>query len=138
MQNLKIGDVVVMNDKYCITENNKGKEFEVCSEPWDLCGTMVVKLKGYSGSYAVDGLDLIRSVDNLCMNFYKVKFIKSGQPAGRAYTYKSRLNLAPDDKVELPGSKHAVVVDELVDMDWVQAYGEENLKEIVKKMEVEE
>lgn len=72
------------------------------------------------------------------MNFYKVKFLKSGQPAGRAYTYKSQLNLAPGDKVELPGGKRAVVVDELVDMDWVQTYGEENLKEIMKKCEPED
>lgn len=72
------------------------------------------------------------------MQYIKVKFLKSGQPAGRSYTYKSRLNLEPGDKVELPGGKHAVVVDEPVDMAWVQTYGEENLKEIEKKVEVEE
>lgn len=71
------------------------------------------------------------------MHYIKVKFLKSGQPAGRAYTYKSRLNLAPGDKVELPGGKHAVVVDEPVDAGWVQTYGEEKLKEIVKKCEPE-
>ena len=69
------------------------------------------------------------------MNFYKVKFLKSGQPAGRAYTYKSRLNLESGDKVELPGGNHGIVVDEPADMDWVKTYGEENLKEIVKKCE---
>lgn len=72
------------------------------------------------------------------MNFYKIKFLKSGQPSGRAYTYKSQLNLNPGDKVELPGGKHGVVVDEPVDMAWVQTYGEEILKEIVKKVEVDE
>lgn len=72
------------------------------------------------------------------MNFYKVKFLKAGQPAGRSYTYKNRLNLESGDKVELPGGKHAVVVDEPVDMGWVQTYGEENLKEIVKKCEPED
>lgn len=72
------------------------------------------------------------------MNFYKVKFIKSGQPSGRAYTYKSQLNLDPGDIVELPGGMHAVVMGEQVDMDWIQAYGEENLKEIMKKVEVDE
>jgi len=72
------------------------------------------------------------------LHYIKVKFLKSGQPAGRAYTYKSRLNLESGDKVELPGGKHAIVVDELADMDWVQTYGEENLKEIVKKCEPEE
>lgn len=72
------------------------------------------------------------------MRFIKVKFLKSGQPAGRSYTYKSQLNLEAGDKVELPGGKHAVVVDDPVDMGWVQKYGEENLKEIVKKVEVDE
>lgn len=72
------------------------------------------------------------------MKYIKVKFLKSGQPSGRNYTYKSQLNLEPGDKVELPGGKHAVVMDEPVDMGWVQTYGEENLKEIVKKVEVEE
>ena len=46
---ISIGDKVVMNDKYRVSEKNKGKEFEVISEPWNLCGTMVVKLKGYVG-----------------------------------------------------------------------------------------
>ena len=54
------GDFVVMNNKYYVADKNKGKEFEVVSEPWNLCGTMVVKLKGYSGGYAIDGLDLVR------------------------------------------------------------------------------
>lgn len=56
----RIGDIVVMNGKYHVSEKNKGKEFEVVSEPWNLCGAMVVKLKGYSGGYAMDGLDLIK------------------------------------------------------------------------------
>lgn len=55
-----IGDKVVMNDKYHVSEKNNGKEFEVVSEPWNLCGTMVVKLKGYAGGYAVDGLDKVK------------------------------------------------------------------------------
>lgn len=53
---LKVGDKVVMNDKYSVSEENKGKVWEVRSEPWDCCGTMVVLLKGKSGGYAVDGL----------------------------------------------------------------------------------
>lgn len=72
------------------------------------------------------------------MNFFKVKFLKNGQAQGRSYTYKSSLELSPGDKVELPGGKHGVVMNEPVDMAWVEAYGENNLKEIVKKVEVEE
>lgn len=53
---LKIGEKVKMNDKYHVSEENKKKVWEVVSEPWELCGTTVVKLKGKSGGYAVDGL----------------------------------------------------------------------------------
>lgn len=48
---------VVMNDKYSVSEKNKGKVFEVISEPYNICGTTVVKLKDYAGCYALDGLD---------------------------------------------------------------------------------
>lgn len=64
MLDSRIGDIVAMNNKYHVAEKNKGKEFEVVSEPWNLCGTMVVKLKGYSGGYAIDGLDLIRRAES--------------------------------------------------------------------------
>lgn len=63
MLDSRIGDIVVMNDKYRVAEKNKGKEFEVVSEPWNLCGTMVVKLSGYSGGYALDGLNLVRRAE---------------------------------------------------------------------------
>lgn len=54
---LKIGDKVVMNDKYHVSEKNKGKVFTVRSEPQKISGTMCVWLEGYSGCYAADGLD---------------------------------------------------------------------------------
>lgn len=54
------GDIVVMNNKYYVSEKNKGKEFEVVSESWSVCGSEVVKLKDYSGCYAVDGLDIVK------------------------------------------------------------------------------
>ena len=56
---LKPGDKVVMNSRYHVSPENQGKVWEVMSEPWMCCGTMVVKLKGKSGGYAVDGLDLV-------------------------------------------------------------------------------
>lgn len=58
---LKPGDKVMMNDRYRVSEQNKGKVWTVRSEPWDLCGTGVVLLEGKSGGYAVDGLDLVKS-----------------------------------------------------------------------------
>lgn len=72
------------------------------------------------------------------MKYYKAKFLKQGKPTGRAYTYKSQLELAPGELVELPGGSHGIVLDEPVDMEWVETYGSENLKEITKKYEPEE
>lgn len=56
---MKIGDKVVMNNKYYVNEKNKGKVWTVRSEPWECCGTLVVLLEGKSGGYAVDGLDIV-------------------------------------------------------------------------------
>lgn len=56
---MKIGDRVVMNDKYRVSEINKGKVFVVSSEPWNVCGTECVLLEGYRGGYAVDGLTVV-------------------------------------------------------------------------------
>ena len=59
MGGIKIGDKVIMNDRYCVSNQNKGKVWTVCSEPWRCCGTLVVKLEGISGCYAADGLEVI-------------------------------------------------------------------------------
>lgn len=53
---LKIGDIVTMNDKYYVSEKNRGKVFTVKSEPQDICGTLSVWLEGFRGCYAADGL----------------------------------------------------------------------------------
>lgn len=57
---LKIGDTVKMNSKYYVHEKYRDTEWTVVSDPWNLCGTDVVKLEGYSGGYAVDGLDIVK------------------------------------------------------------------------------
>ena len=49
---MKIGDKVVMNDKYKVSDKNKGKVFVVRSNPWNVSGTQCVLLEGYSGGYA--------------------------------------------------------------------------------------
>lgn len=59
------GDKVVMNDKYYVSDANKGKIWTVASEPWVVCGTLVVKLEGKAGGYAVDGLDYAPAVGGL-------------------------------------------------------------------------
>lgn len=56
---LKPGDKVVMNNLYYVSEENRGKVWMVRSEPWVCCGTLVVKLEGKAGGYAVDGLDKV-------------------------------------------------------------------------------
>lgn len=60
---LKPGDKVVMNDHYHVSEENRGKIWTVRSDPWVCCGTLVVKLEGKAGGYAVDGLDLVEGND---------------------------------------------------------------------------
>ena len=45
-----------MNDKYYVSDANKGKVYTVKTEPQEVCGTMSVWLEGWRGCYAVDGL----------------------------------------------------------------------------------
>ena len=53
---IRKGDKVIMNDRYYVSEKNKGKEFIVATEPMEVCGTLSVWLEGFRGCYAVDGL----------------------------------------------------------------------------------
>ena len=57
---LKIGDKVIMNDKYYVSEQNKGKIFTVRTEPQKVCGKMCVWLEDYRGCYAADGLEVVQ------------------------------------------------------------------------------
>jgi hypothetical protein len=45
------------------------------------------------------------------MSLIKVKFLKTGEPSGREYTYRSEVPVEVGDKVELP---HAKPVMEIV------------------------
>ena len=56
---MKIGDKVVMNGKYYVSEENKNKVWTVCSEPWKCRRTACRLLEGRSGGCAVDGLDIV-------------------------------------------------------------------------------
>lgn len=56
---IRTGTKVIMNDKYWVSNKNKGKEFIVKSEPYEVCGTICVLLEDYRGIYALDGLDEI-------------------------------------------------------------------------------
>lgn len=56
------GSKVIMNGKYKVSEVDKGKVFEVRSEPHNIYGAMYVLLKDKTGGYAVDGLTEIKEV----------------------------------------------------------------------------
>ena len=53
------GDYVVMNDKYSVSEENKGRVFRVRSSVGEVCGKLCVWLSYYPSAYAADGLTLI-------------------------------------------------------------------------------
>lgn len=59
MNTLKPGDKVIMNNKYHVSEAKRGRVWTVTSDPWMCSGTLVIKLGGLSGGYAVDGLDKV-------------------------------------------------------------------------------
>ncbi|MGI5959000.1 MAG: hypothetical protein ACOX60_06265 [Massiliimalia sp.] len=59
MSQLKPGDKVKMNNRYYVSEENKNKVWTVISEPWTVCGIVVVRLQGRSACYAADGLDIV-------------------------------------------------------------------------------
>lgn len=57
---LKIGDKVVMiNCAEAEMDKYKDRIFIVVSEPWELCGSEVVKLEGKSGGFATEFLKKI-------------------------------------------------------------------------------
>jgi len=59
MTGLRPGDKVRMTDKYFEGEQHAGKVWKVRSWPWTTCGEEVVLLEGFTGGYAVDGLELV-------------------------------------------------------------------------------
>lgn len=68
------------------------------------------------------------------MNFYKAKYLKNGAPTGRGYTFRSEEELSAGDKCETASGKHVQIVDEPVDMNWVETYGADKVA-VVKKYE---
>lgn len=53
-----MGSKVMLNDKgrYKVSKEDEGKVFEVRSNPYEICGTQCVLLKGKRGGYAIDAL----------------------------------------------------------------------------------
>lgn len=58
---LKPGDKVITTDKYYLPVHYRGKVWTVRSEPFMVCGNLVVLLEGKAGGYIVDGLKKIGS-----------------------------------------------------------------------------
>lgn len=59
MDEIKSGDFVVMNDRYWVSDKNKGVAFKVRSNPFEICGIKSVLLEGRSGGYALDGFNKV-------------------------------------------------------------------------------
>lgn len=53
-----MGSKVMLNDKgrHKVSKEDEGKVFEVRSNPFEICGTKCVLLKGKRGDYAIDAL----------------------------------------------------------------------------------
>lgn len=62
---INIGSKVIMNDNYYVSKNNKEKIFTIVSKSWFMCGSEVVELDGYSGCYALDGLDEVENNEGI-------------------------------------------------------------------------
>lgn len=71
------------------------------------------------------------------MNFYKAKYLKNNAPVGRVYTFKSKEILLPGDIAETLDKKHVQIVDEPVDIDWVETYGADKVAVVNKYVEPE-
>lgn len=71
------------------------------------------------------------------MNYVKAKFLKGDKLSGRAYTYRCEAKVETGDMVtDAKGSK-LVVVDEPVDMAWVETYGADKVAVVKKYVEQE-
>jgi hypothetical protein len=57
---IKVGDIVRLNNNYYVSDEDKRKQFIVLSEPYDVCGTKVVKITE-KGPYAYDGLTVVQT-----------------------------------------------------------------------------
>ena len=71
------------------------------------------------------------------MQYIKAKFMKDDKPTGRAYTYACETELKPSAIVTNDKGGKLTVVDEQVDMAWVEAYGADKVGVVKKYVEPE-
>lgn len=70
------------------------------------------------------------------MNIIKVKFLKSGQPSGRAYTYFSKDPVAVGDTVQINSSSRGIVTAVAVPEEEIRDY-RDKVKFIYGKVDAE-
>ena len=71
------------------------------------------------------------------MQYIKAKFMKDDKPTGRSYTYACETELKPGDIVTNDKGSKLTVVDEKVDMTFVEAYGADKVGVVKKYVEQE-
>lgn len=71
------------------------------------------------------------------MNIIKVKFLKSGQPSGRAYTYFSKDPVAVGDTVQINSSSRGIVTAVAVPEEEIRDY-RDKVKFIYGKVDLTE
>lgn len=71
------------------------------------------------------------------MNLIKVRFLKNSQPTGRAYTYKSPIQVEIGDIVKINSTATGIVTDVNVPKEEVAAF-RDKVKSIVGLVEMEE
>ena len=71
------------------------------------------------------------------MQYIKAKFMKDGNPTGRAYTYACETEVKPGDIVTNDKGSKLTVVDEPVDAAWIMAYGADKVGVVKKYVEPE-
>lgn len=71
------------------------------------------------------------------MQYIKAKFMKLDKPTGRAYTYRTEDDLKPGDIIKDAKGSKLQVMDEPVDMTWVEAYGADKVGVAKKYVEPE-
>lgn len=69
------------------------------------------------------------------MQYIKAKFLKDGNPTGRAYTYKATDDVKPGDIVKNINGTKLMVTDEPIDENWLKTYGTENIATVEKYVE---
>jgi hypothetical protein len=70
--------------------------------------------------------------------YIKVRFLHGDKSSGRAYCYKTDIDVKPGDIVQINSDSRGIVVDEPVDMGWVESYGSDKIKKIAGKVEQEQ